>query len=286
MVGWLGAMPQGIAALGQMETMHEPFVWGAGGSRMTPEEIAFQRRLAAGQQQMDYSPVGHWTQGLARVADNVGGALREKRADKAAGVNAAEADAVMRSLMAPPQEGAALGAGDPVTAALLNPNLPENVRDFAKMQWEVKNRKPSAPTEFERELQAAGIMPGTPGYAEAMQKRVTMKTDPEVIVPLPGGMGTYVGPRSGLSAIMEGGGPPVSGAEGTPVSPASQAPSQGGYADFSSAGQLIQSMGPKGFLGWQKRHGTPVMVRSPEEMASLPPGTEVISPDGRTGVKK
>lgn len=40
------------------------------------------------------------------------------------------------------------------------------------------------------------------------------------------------------------------------------------------------------FLGWQKRFGTPVMVRSAEEAASLPAGTIIMSPDGRRGVKR
>lgn len=63
-------------------------------------------------------------------------------------------------------------------------------------------------------------------------------------------------------------------------------PLQGGFADIGSATQMIQQMGPQGFLQWQQQHGTPVVVQSPEEMNALPPGTKVRSPDGREGVKR
>lgn len=61
------------------------FVWGAGGSVKTPEEIAADRAaanklLAAG---MDYSPVGHWSQGLARVAQALLGGYEGYLADEA-----------------------------------------------------------------------------------------------------------------------------------------------------------------------------------------------------------
>src|SRR3546814_20801155 len=56
-----------IAPVGQMQTA-QPFTWGQGGQRLTPEDIALQRRLAAQQMQQgaDFSPIGHWSQGLAR----------------------------------------------------------------------------------------------------------------------------------------------------------------------------------------------------------------------------
>jgi hypothetical protein len=61
------------------------FVWGDGGQKKTPEQLARERKLAqamiaAG---VDTSPVGHWTQGAARLANALVGNLREARADKA-----------------------------------------------------------------------------------------------------------------------------------------------------------------------------------------------------------
>lgn len=58
--------------------IQDAFIWGAGGKKLTPEEAERRRQvenalLAKG---VDFSPVGHWTQGLARVADAAAGAFR------------------------------------------------------------------------------------------------------------------------------------------------------------------------------------------------------------------
>lgn len=60
-------------------------------------------------------------------------------------------------------------------------------------------------------------------------------------------------------------------------------PSDGGFMTPDQARAIGQGTN---FLGWQKRFGTPVMVRSAEEAASLPAGTIIMSPDGRRGVKR
>ncbi|MBZ9603998.1 hypothetical protein [Phyllobacterium chamaecytisi] len=67
------------------------FVWGPGGIALTPEQVALQRELLARQQAKgaDFSPVGHWTQGAARVADALAGVIKERRLDKADASNQA-----------------------------------------------------------------------------------------------------------------------------------------------------------------------------------------------------
>ena len=62
-----------------------PFMWGAGGARMTPEQIAKQREIAEAMiaRGVDTSPVGHWTQGAARVAQALFGSIGASRADAA-----------------------------------------------------------------------------------------------------------------------------------------------------------------------------------------------------------
>ena len=50
--------------------------------------------------------------------------------------------------------------------------------------------------------------------------------------------------------------------------------------------KVLHSLGgPQQFLQWQQKYGTVVQVSSPEELAALPAGTRVRSPDGREGVK-
>lgn len=89
--------------------------------------------------------------------------------------------------------------------------------------------------------------------------------------------------------IAEGGAPaPQSMQPGSPLPQQATAdqPNEGGFALASDAVRLIQSMGPQGFLNWQKTHGVAVEVQSPQDAANLPPGTLMRTPDGRTGVKR
>ncbi|WP_181700547.1 hypothetical protein [Chthonobacter albigriseus] len=68
-----------------------PFVWGAGGSKKTPEQIARERQIAEAMMAkgVDFSPVAHWTQGAARVASALAGAYKNSKADKAEAANMA-----------------------------------------------------------------------------------------------------------------------------------------------------------------------------------------------------
>lgn len=64
----------------------ESFVWGKGGAALTPEEIAQQREVEQAllaKNGIDTSPVGHWTQGIARVLGAAGGAYRRNKLDAA-----------------------------------------------------------------------------------------------------------------------------------------------------------------------------------------------------------
>lgn len=67
----------------------QPFVWGAGGAKMTPEQIAREREIAEAlmAQGVDTSPVGHWTQGAARMANVLAGKFKESRLNKAEAAN-------------------------------------------------------------------------------------------------------------------------------------------------------------------------------------------------------
>ncbi|WP_313607317.1 hypothetical protein [Rhizobium sp.] len=67
------------------------FVWGRNGRKLSPEEMAKQREIADAMMRkgMDYSPVAHWSQGAARVAEGVLGALDAREIDKTAKDNEA-----------------------------------------------------------------------------------------------------------------------------------------------------------------------------------------------------
>jgi hypothetical protein len=178
---------------------NEPFLWGRGGRRRTADDIALERRFA--QQQMatgaDASPVGHWTQGLARVANGLAGGLRMRGADR----QAEELAGTQGQIAAALASGDAMADGsDPVAAALVDPEL----RQLGLKVMESRLPKQAAPTEFERMLANAGIMPGSPEYVDANRRAAMAKSDPQVTVTLPGG-GIFVGPQSELQAVLQGG---------------------------------------------------------------------------------
>lgn len=140
----------------------EAFIWGENGQAMTPEEIARQRQIAeallagAG----DTSPVGHWTQGAARVVNAIGGVLKERRADKAASANAKADQSMLASLFsggsnpagafppAPSANGSPVASGSAtasvpsgeraqyIRAGLVKRGLPEHVADGFLMNFE------------------------------------------------------------------------------------------------------------------------------------------------------
>lgn len=99
---------------------NEPFFFGRGGRRMTPEDIALRRRFGFQQMQQgaDYSPIASPWQGLARVAQGFAGGMALRGADKAEERNTAEReDNIARLLAYDP----ASGEPDPVAALLADP---------------------------------------------------------------------------------------------------------------------------------------------------------------------
>ena len=120
--------PQGPAAPAT------PFVWGAGGRRMTPAEIelarqAAQRQMATG---ADFSPVQSWTQGLARIATGLVGALHDRDSRRAADANAADTNRIAQLLV----QGGTGDAGGPsrrdaIVEALLNPYVGDQMHAVA-----------------------------------------------------------------------------------------------------------------------------------------------------------
>jgi len=78
-----------------------PFVWGAGGAKKTPAEIARDKEIAAEllMKAGNTSPVQHWSQGAARVVDALGGVIKQRRAEAAGAENATYNEGIISSLL-------------------------------------------------------------------------------------------------------------------------------------------------------------------------------------------
>lgn len=224
-----------IAPVNQQQTT-EPFVWGKGGKRMTPEDIAREQQIAAALMQPDFSPIQHWTQGLGRVAQGAIGGIRDRRADKAAETNAAESASIAQLLlnpqasMSPAGEVPAAG-GNPsgginpaIIQALSSPYMDDTTKKLAMQQYTAATKRAepieiagklvdpttrevlgdySTPDVFTQMMSGAGIDPKTPEGMGLFRQRAQNLADPVVNVPLPGGS-VYIGPRSGMAAAMGG----------------------------------------------------------------------------------
>ena len=74
----------------------EPYFVGPGGRRLTEDEIAERKALAAQKMAGGIQPIGHWTQGMAQVADALVGGLEQRNANKQADANATESQSMRR----------------------------------------------------------------------------------------------------------------------------------------------------------------------------------------------
>src|SRR6478736_5762895 len=77
----------------------QAFVWGQGGARLTPEDLARRRAIADQQTMGDYSPVQHWTQGLGRVVDGLMGGFENRRLDEQSAALQAEQQAILSAAL-------------------------------------------------------------------------------------------------------------------------------------------------------------------------------------------
>ena len=153
--------------------MMNPFVW-KDGKAMTPDEVARQRLLSAAAlgRAGDTSPVGHWSQGAARVVDTLGGVLREKRAGKAEAKGLAGADASIAAILA--GQG---GGGQNVTYSASNAPAP------VAAPVDPAAAKPTGP-EYSLGVDALAQSPTTPG-GYSMGVEVAPAVDPALAARFP-----------------------------------------------------------------------------------------------------
>lgn len=189
----------------------EPFMWGQGGAKLSPQQVAQLRAQGEGMSQADFSPVAHWTQGLGRALTGLEGGLKMKRAEKMEGEN--------REYQQRMSE--ALASGDVndemIARVLMDPNASQGAQAYAGALMQSRQPKQAAPTEVEKLMLAAGIQPGSPEWNEQISAELTNRRDPYTTF-VGGNMG-YTGRQSGLAAALGGGGQ-VSGAQPTTAPPA------------------------------------------------------------------
>lgn len=128
----------------------DPFVWGAAGRRMTPDEVATERKLAAAlmTRASDTSPVGHWTGALNRALLGMMAGYDDYRAGESAKANAGESASLVQALLgggsapsaAPSPAPAAVSGGASGVASVAVPdnisqiiaqNVPPELQDYA-----------------------------------------------------------------------------------------------------------------------------------------------------------
>lgn len=115
------------------DTPDQPFTWGAGGARLTPEQIADRRKVADALtlQAGDGSafPVGTRgaglvTQGLNRLAKGVSAGMDYREADQAATANAADNKAMIAALLGGGAQAAPVAASPAPQATVAPPTSP------------------------------------------------------------------------------------------------------------------------------------------------------------------
>jgi len=191
----LGVDPVVAQALAMQSPAATPFIWGSGGQRIDPNDLAMRRERADQMMQSDYSPVGSVWEGLGRVADNWIGALDAKRVKKDEAALQDQRGSDIAAL---------LGEGNADLAPALSSNDP-TVQALAGQVLAARMPKQRNPLEFEQLLAAAGYQPGTPEYQQQARQLLTARNDPFITASLPGG-GFYGGPQSGFMTALTGGG--------------------------------------------------------------------------------
>lgn len=164
------ALGQGsVGPIGQTQSVsapQAPFTWGAGGRKLTPQQLAFEQKLAASKSQSDYSPVSNIWQGLGRVTDNITGALESRSLDRQSAQMQADRDAQIAALLGPANAdlAGAFTGGDEVAASLAG--------DIFKQ----RNPKPAQPHYWETNNGSLGMI-GADGLPNIVYNDPTPKID-------------------------------------------------------------------------------------------------------------
>jgi hypothetical protein len=193
---------------------------------LSPEEVALRRRQGqyAYQQGTDASPVGHWTQALARVVQGANAGVWNSQAQEGEAQGRATANkALTEALMSPsPQAAIARGLQTPYGQEMFGPMASGIVQQRIADQGEGAQAKLAAlraeTKAKEAEANKAGFMPFQPGTGIVDISR----GKPEVVV--------------------QGGVKPPPGYEMDPMSPGAMRPIPGGPADIKFTEKRHQAL--------------------------------------------
>lgn len=210
--------------LTQQQTVNDPqqpFIWGQGGRRLTPEDIALQRQMAE-QQRMagaDFSPVGSVWEGLGRVVNGLSSSYSSEQARREAERNAAESQSIAELLMG---QGESAPDNNAVLQALVNPYVSDEVRQLAGMQYQRMNAAAEASSPLGKIAADEGYQPGTAEFnnrvrqlnAIEQQKAYAVDAGGALVVRDPEtGAYRYAVAPEGLAGQLNNQGPPVGSVE-------------------------------------------------------------------------
>lgn len=134
----------------------------------------------------------------------------------------------------------------------------------ANRQFDVQNPMPD---DYDRELAANGIYPGTPEYAKHRANRLKLKDDPVHMIQGPDGGPILVGGPYGYPGQpqQQDDGydelPPgyqIGGGEGGPYQPAPTQSTYSNVVDPAGEAAMIKTLGRAGYEQWKRKYGLQV----------------------------
>lgn len=183
---------------------------------LSPEEVARRRQLAnqAYTAGSDISPVGHWTQALARAVQGMNAGVWGGQAQKGEAEGRAAANAALTR---------ALTSSDPVSAVAAGLRTPYGTETFGPMASNIVAQKISESGDmYKAKLEAT--------RAESEAKRAEARKAGYVMTPPGYGMTDIRGPEP--KTVMESKVKPPPGYEYDPANPTAMRPTPGGPADI------------------------------------------------------
>jgi len=182
---------------GATQQPEEPFVWGAGGTRMTVDQLSAKQAIAADLMKSNYDPVGSVWEGLGRVVDNVSGAFQQRGLNKEAKAQGSQREAIAQALMG--------GDSAAINAAILSGD--PGLGSLGKLAYERANPKQTAPHFWETNDGSLGMV-GPDGRPQVLYQDPTPKI---TTLALDNGDGTKTLVRVGPDGLpignaMQGGG--------------------------------------------------------------------------------